>query len=130
MILAGILHLGDIRFTALTDADWAFVSDLQLLEQGQGVGATWMPAPLQTASRWRHSPESPLSSGGFQQGLEWLWLSSLAWAVGVISRKSAYALLLPPPSSYHPLCPLRLLLEGPGVLYAARPEYLGGNAIS
>ncbi|XP_063103094.1 unconventional myosin-XVI isoform X3 [Cavia porcellus] len=37
MILAGILHLGDIRFTALTDADWAFVSDLQLLEQVAGM---------------------------------------------------------------------------------------------
>lgn len=35
MILAAILHIGDIRFTALTEADSAFVSDLQLLEQGQ-----------------------------------------------------------------------------------------------
>uniref|UniRef100_H0WUE7 Myosin XVI n=1 Tax=Otolemur garnettii TaxID=30611 RepID=H0WUE7_OTOGA len=33
VILAAILHIGDIRFTALTDADSAFVSDLQLLEQ-------------------------------------------------------------------------------------------------
>lgn len=35
MILAAILHLGDIQFTALTEADSAFVSDLRLLEQGQ-----------------------------------------------------------------------------------------------
>ena len=35
VILSAILHLGDIRFTALTDAETAFVSDLQLLEQGQ-----------------------------------------------------------------------------------------------
>uniref|UniRef100_A0A8D0GKP1 Myosin XVI n=1 Tax=Sphenodon punctatus TaxID=8508 RepID=A0A8D0GKP1_SPHPU len=33
VILSAILHLGDIRFTALTDAETAFVSDLQLLEQ-------------------------------------------------------------------------------------------------
>ncbi|KAM6180423.1 unconventional myosin-XVI [Erethizon dorsatum] len=33
VILAAILHLGDIQFTVLTDADSAFVSDLQLLEQ-------------------------------------------------------------------------------------------------
>ncbi|XP_006894682.1 PREDICTED: unconventional myosin-XVI-like [Elephantulus edwardii] len=33
VILAAILHIGDIRFTSLTDADSAFVSDLQLLEQ-------------------------------------------------------------------------------------------------
>uniref|UniRef100_A0A5F9CN34 Unconventional myosin-XVI n=1 Tax=Oryctolagus cuniculus TaxID=9986 RepID=A0A5F9CN34_RABIT len=36
-ILAAILHLGDIRFTALTDGDSAFVSDLQLLEQVAGM---------------------------------------------------------------------------------------------
>lgn len=35
VILAAILHIGDIRFTALTEADSALVSDLQLLEQGQ-----------------------------------------------------------------------------------------------
>lgn len=35
VILAAILHLGDVQFTALTEADSAFVSDLQLLEQGQ-----------------------------------------------------------------------------------------------
>jgi hypothetical protein len=35
VILAAILHIGDIQFTALTDTDSAFVSDLQLLEQGQ-----------------------------------------------------------------------------------------------
>ncbi|XP_004382997.2 unconventional myosin-XVI [Trichechus manatus latirostris] len=37
VILAAILHIGDIRFTALTDADSAFVSDLQLLEQVSGM---------------------------------------------------------------------------------------------
>ncbi|XP_057563423.1 unconventional myosin-XVI [Hippopotamus amphibius kiboko] len=37
VILAAILHLGDIRFTALTEADSAFVSDLQLLEQVAGM---------------------------------------------------------------------------------------------
>ncbi|KAM6178583.1 unconventional myosin-XVI [Rhynchocyon petersi] len=37
VILAAILHIGDIRFTALTDADSAFVSDLQLLEQVAGM---------------------------------------------------------------------------------------------
>ena len=35
MILAAVLHLGDVGFTALSDADSALVSDLQLLEQGQ-----------------------------------------------------------------------------------------------
>lgn len=35
VILAAALHIGDIQFTALTEADSAFVSDLQLLEQGQ-----------------------------------------------------------------------------------------------
>ncbi|XP_060087750.1 unconventional myosin-XVI isoform X2 [Heteronotia binoei] len=33
VILSAILHLGDIRFTALTDAETALVSDLKLLEQ-------------------------------------------------------------------------------------------------
>uniref|UniRef100_A0A8C9CB59 Unconventional myosin-XVI n=1 Tax=Phocoena sinus TaxID=42100 RepID=A0A8C9CB59_PHOSS len=37
VILAATLHLGDIRFTALTEADSAFVSDLQLLEQVAGM---------------------------------------------------------------------------------------------
>ncbi|EMP39476.1 Myosin-XVI [Chelonia mydas] len=37
VILSAILHLGDIRFTALTDAETAFVSDLQLLEQVAGM---------------------------------------------------------------------------------------------
>uniref|UniRef100_A0A2K5DUK4 Myosin XVI n=1 Tax=Aotus nancymaae TaxID=37293 RepID=A0A2K5DUK4_AOTNA len=37
VILAAILHLGDIRFTALTEGDSAFVSDLQLLEQVAGM---------------------------------------------------------------------------------------------
>ncbi|XP_070435372.1 unconventional myosin-XVI isoform X3 [Equus przewalskii] len=36
VILAAILHIGDIRFTSLTEADSAFVSDLQLLEQVAG----------------------------------------------------------------------------------------------
>ena len=35
MILAAVLLLGDVGFTALSDADSARVSDLQLLEQGQ-----------------------------------------------------------------------------------------------
>ncbi|ELW47454.1 Myosin-XVI [Tupaia chinensis] len=34
VILAAILHIGDLRFTALTDGDTAMVADLQLLEQG------------------------------------------------------------------------------------------------
>lgn len=62
MILAAILHIGDIRFTALTEANSAFVSDLQLLEQGQ-----WNRAPLnlagvqlcRPAGRWRQSTEKP-----------------------------------------------------------------------
>ncbi|XP_030058339.1 unconventional myosin-XVI [Microcaecilia unicolor] len=37
VILSAIVHLGDIRFTALTDAETAFVSDLQLLEQVAGM---------------------------------------------------------------------------------------------
>ncbi|XP_053311241.1 unconventional myosin-XVI [Spea bombifrons] len=37
MILSAILHIGDVRFTALTDAETAFVSDLQLLEQVAGM---------------------------------------------------------------------------------------------
>ncbi|RXM32729.1 Unconventional myosin-XVI [Acipenser ruthenus] len=37
VILSAVLHLGDIRFTALTDAETAFVSDLQLLEQVAGM---------------------------------------------------------------------------------------------
>nr|XP_014976928.2 unconventional myosin-XVI isoform X5 [Macaca mulatta] len=37
VILAAILHLGDIRFTALTEGNSAFVSDLQLLEQVAGM---------------------------------------------------------------------------------------------
>lgn len=35
MILSAILHLGDLRFTSLTDEETALVSDLQLLDQGQ-----------------------------------------------------------------------------------------------
>uniref|UniRef100_A0A8C3IGH4 Myosin XVI n=1 Tax=Chrysemys picta bellii TaxID=8478 RepID=A0A8C3IGH4_CHRPI len=37
VILSAILHLGDIRFTTLTDAETAFVSDLRLLEQVAGM---------------------------------------------------------------------------------------------
>ncbi|XP_066236665.1 unconventional myosin-XVI isoform X1 [Saccopteryx leptura] len=37
VILAAVLHIGDIRFTALTEADSAFVADLQLLEQVAGM---------------------------------------------------------------------------------------------
>ncbi|KAG8452096.1 hypothetical protein GDO86_004041 [Hymenochirus boettgeri] len=37
VILSAILHIGDIRFTALTDAETAYVSDLQLLEQVAGL---------------------------------------------------------------------------------------------
>ncbi|XP_055464442.1 unconventional myosin-XVI isoform X2 [Psammomys obesus] len=37
VILAAILHIGDLQFTALTEADSAFVSDLQLLEQVAGM---------------------------------------------------------------------------------------------
>ncbi|GAB5566471.1 unconventional myosin-XVI isoform X1 [Prionailurus iriomotensis] len=37
VILAAILHIGDIRFTALTETNSAFVSDLQLLEQVAGL---------------------------------------------------------------------------------------------
>ncbi|XP_031194875.1 unconventional myosin-XVI isoform X3 [Mastomys coucha] len=37
VILSAILHIGDIQFTALTEADSAFVSDLQLLEQVAGM---------------------------------------------------------------------------------------------
>lgn len=34
-LLSAVLHIGDLRFTVLTDADTAFPSDLQLLEKGQ-----------------------------------------------------------------------------------------------
>ncbi|XP_008587250.1 PREDICTED: unconventional myosin-XVI, partial [Galeopterus variegatus] len=37
VILAAVLHLGDVRFTALAGADSALVSDLQLLEQVAGM---------------------------------------------------------------------------------------------
>ena len=62
MILAAILHIGDIRFTALTEADSAFVSDLQLLEQGQWNRANINLLDMQfcrPASRWRHTTEKP-----------------------------------------------------------------------
>ncbi|XP_073470585.1 unconventional myosin-XVI isoform X1 [Aquarana catesbeiana] len=48
MILSAILHIGDIRFTALTDAETAFVSDLQLLEQVAGM-LQLLPDELSTA---------------------------------------------------------------------------------
>jgi hypothetical protein len=70
VILSAILHIGDIQFTALTEADSAFVSDLQLLEQGQWSTTTLMAKSLGVqfhsfASRWRHSTES----GWLQQSL-------------------------------------------------------------
>uniref|UniRef100_A0A8C2JP93 Myosin XVI n=1 Tax=Cyprinus carpio TaxID=7962 RepID=A0A8C2JP93_CYPCA len=37
VVLSALLHLGDVRFTALTDADTAFVSDLQLLDRVAGM---------------------------------------------------------------------------------------------
>ncbi|XP_049583907.1 unconventional myosin-XVI isoform X1 [Syngnathus scovelli] len=37
MLLSAVLHIGDLRFTALTDADSAFPSDLQLLERVAGM---------------------------------------------------------------------------------------------
>ncbi|KAM9319999.1 unconventional myosin-XVI [Gastrophryne carolinensis] len=48
MILSAILHIGDIRFTALTDAETAYVSDLQLLEQVAGM-LQILPDELSTA---------------------------------------------------------------------------------
>ncbi|XP_051814534.1 unconventional myosin-XVI isoform X2 [Acanthochromis polyacanthus] len=36
-LLSAVLHIGDLRFTALTDADSAFPSDLQLLERVAGL---------------------------------------------------------------------------------------------
>ncbi|KAM7380385.1 hypothetical protein PAMP_003687 [Pampus punctatissimus] len=37
MLLSAVLHIGDLHFTALTDADTAFPSDLQLLERVAGM---------------------------------------------------------------------------------------------
>ncbi|KAM3608182.1 uncharacterized protein V6R79_020540 [Siganus canaliculatus] len=37
MLLSAVLHIGDLRFTALTDANTAFPSDLQLLERVSGM---------------------------------------------------------------------------------------------
>ncbi|XP_059198563.1 unconventional myosin-XVI [Centropristis striata] len=37
MLLSAVLHIGDLRFTALTDADTAFPSDLQLLDRVAGL---------------------------------------------------------------------------------------------
>lgn len=62
MILAAIVHIGDIRFTALTETDSAFVSDLQLLEQGQWNRANVNFMDVQfcrTASRGRQRTEKP-----------------------------------------------------------------------
>ncbi|XP_035030371.2 unconventional myosin-XVI isoform X1 [Hippoglossus stenolepis] len=36
-LLSAVLHIGDVRFTALTEADTAFPSDLQLLERVAGL---------------------------------------------------------------------------------------------
>ena len=40
-LLSAVLHIGDLRFTALTDADTAFPVDLQLLEKGQSPRHNW-----------------------------------------------------------------------------------------
>ncbi|XP_051938387.1 unconventional myosin-XVI [Hippocampus zosterae] len=37
MLLSAVLHIGDLRFTALTDGESAFPSDLQLLERVAGM---------------------------------------------------------------------------------------------
>ncbi|XP_072542195.1 unconventional myosin-XVI isoform X3 [Salminus brasiliensis] len=37
VVLSALLHLGDLRFTALTDAETALVSDLQLLDRVAGM---------------------------------------------------------------------------------------------
>ncbi|XP_028291558.1 unconventional myosin-XVI isoform X2 [Gouania willdenowi] len=37
VLLSAVLHIGDLQFTALTDADTAFPSDLQLLERVAGL---------------------------------------------------------------------------------------------
>ncbi|TNN63609.1 Unconventional myosin-XVI [Liparis tanakae] len=37
MLLSAVLHIGDLRFTSLTDDDTAFPSDLQLLERVAGL---------------------------------------------------------------------------------------------
>ncbi|XP_030642796.1 unconventional myosin-XVI [Chanos chanos] len=37
VVLSALLHLGDLQFTALTDADTALVSDLQLLDRVAGM---------------------------------------------------------------------------------------------
>lgn len=47
-LLSAVLHLGDLRFTALTDADTAFPSDLQLLERGQRPPSHHPPPPSQS----------------------------------------------------------------------------------
>lgn len=55
MVLSALLHLGDVRFTALTDADTAFVSDLQLLDRGQWCSCVMRPAGADLLHRepWR-----------------------------------------------------------------------------
>lgn len=35
VVLSALLHLGELRFTAVTDTDTALVSDLQLLDRGE-----------------------------------------------------------------------------------------------
>ncbi|XP_047457190.1 unconventional myosin-XVI isoform X2 [Mugil cephalus] len=47
-LLSAVLHIGDLRFAALTDADSAFPSDLQLLERAAGLLQV-SPADLSTA---------------------------------------------------------------------------------
>jgi len=55
VVLSALLHLGDVRFTALTDADTAFVSDLQLLDRGQWCSCAMRPAGADLLQRepWR-----------------------------------------------------------------------------
>lgn len=51
MLLSAVLHIGDLQFTALTDADTAFPSDLQLLERGQ-CPLSQLGSHFQPAWRW------------------------------------------------------------------------------
>lgn len=53
MLLSAVLHIGDLRFTALTDANTAFPSDLQLLERGQCPRhMTWVTFPCCVEVGW------------------------------------------------------------------------------
>ena len=64
-LLSAVLHIGDIRFTALTDADTAFPSDLQLLERGQCLPVTYPWSHFPPVCRWdsaeRRGASHPLS---------------------------------------------------------------------